>query len=66
MDDRYRIPFFNRTYTIATDKIVDADGKTATHVASVILCKYLLLCPHRQADDFRLVKVRYQKEGLYH
>ena len=54
-DDQYRIPFFNRTYTIATDKIVDADGKTATHATSVILCKYLLLCPHRQADDFSLV-----------
>lgn len=55
MDDRYRIPFFNRIYTVATDKIVEADGKTATHVASVILCKYLLLCPHRPMDDFSLV-----------
>lgn len=51
----FTIPFFNRTYTIATDWIVDVDGKAATHAVSVVLCKYLLLCPDRPSDDFSLV-----------
>ncbi len=54
-DDGLRIPFFNRTHTVTTDRIVDADGNAATHIVSVILCQYLLLCPDQPSDDFSLV-----------
>ncbi len=53
--DGFMIPFFYRTYTITTNGIVGADGKAATHAVSVVLCKYLLLCPDRPSDDFSLV-----------
>lgn len=55
MTDEFRIPFFRPTYTITSDRIVDADGKSASHAVSVILCKYLLLCPELPSDDTSLV-----------
>ncbi len=54
-DCRYRIPFFNKTMMITTDRIYDVDGKTASHSVSVILCKYLLLCPQAPSNDTNLV-----------
>ncbi|MFH0781636.1 MAG: DUF3786 domain-containing protein [Pseudomonadota bacterium] len=54
-DDGFKIPFFHRTYTVSTDRIVDADGGAASHVVSVTLCKYLLLRPDQPSDDFSLV-----------
>ena len=54
-DDGFTIPFFHRTYTITPDRITGVDGKVATHAVSVILCKYLLLCPDRPSDDLSLV-----------
>lgn len=53
--DGYEIPFFNSTYTITPETIIDGDGKTARHAIAVILCKYLLLCPALPSDDSRLV-----------
>jgi hypothetical protein len=55
VDDGFKVPFFRRNYAVTTDRIVDADGISASHVVSVILCKYLLLCPTRPLDDFSLV-----------
>lgn len=44
------LPFFNRKYRITDHAITDEQGKSASHVVSVILCKYILLCP----DDVRI------------
>jgi len=63
IDDGYRIPFFNQTYTITPDRIIDADGKKATHIVSVILCKYLLLCPRQPSDDISLVTYKDFKDA---
>lgn len=63
LDDGYRIPFFNQTYSLTSDRIVDADGKTATHSASVILCKYLLLCPDLPSNDLSLVTYKDFKDA---
>lgn len=49
--DGYRIPFFCGTYSVTTDRIVDAHGKPASHAIAVLFCKYLLLCPERPSDD---------------
>lgn len=63
MNDGYTIPFFNRTYTVTTDRIIDADGKTASHAIAVILCKYLLLCPNLPSNDFSLVTYKDFKDA---
>ncbi len=62
-DGRYRIPFFHRAYMIGTDRIVDADGKPATHLVSVVLCKYLLLCPNLPSGGVDLVTYKDFKDA---
>ncbi len=63
INDEYTIPFFNSTYTITTDRIIDANGKTASHAIAVILCKYLLLCPKLPSNDFSLVTYKDFKDA---
>ncbi len=63
MNDGYTIPFFNSRYTITTDSIIDADGKTASHAIAVILCKYLLLCPNLPSNDCSLVTYKDFKDA---
>jgi hypothetical protein len=43
--DKLVIPFFGRLYTISKKSIVDPTGKQPSLEISVVLCKYLLLCP---------------------
>ena len=62
-NDGYKIPFFNSTYTITTDRIVDADGKTVSHAIAVILCKYLILCPDLPSNDSSLVTYKDFKDA---
>jgi hypothetical protein len=62
-NDGYKIPFFNRTYTITTDRIIDADGKTVNHAIAVIFCKYLLLCPNLPSNDSSLVTYKDFKDA---
>lgn len=51
----YTIPFFYRDFAIATDGITASDGSQPHHAVSVILCKYLLLCPSVPSSDHSLV-----------
>jgi len=44
------IPFFGRPYRLSEEGIVDPSGKQPIHSVSVVLCKYLLLCPDRYPD----------------
>jgi hypothetical protein len=39
------IPFFGKTYRVSTAEIADPAGKQPHLSVSVILCKYLLMCP---------------------
>ncbi len=39
------IPFFGRSYRVSTEGIADPAGKQPHLSISVILCKYLLMCP---------------------
>lgn len=50
-----RVLFFNKRYTITKDAITDDKGKSPSHAVSVILCKYLLLCPDSPAAGPELV-----------
>jgi hypothetical protein len=47
------IPFYGVMYRIRSEGIIDGQGRRPSHSVSVILCKYLLLCPEnepREAD----------------
>lgn len=39
------IPFFDKSYRVSTQGIADPSGKQPHLSISVILCKYLLMCP---------------------
>jgi hypothetical protein len=43
--DAVMIPFFGNTYRVSTQGIADPTGKQPHLSISVILCKYLLMCP---------------------
>jgi len=45
-DGEVIIPFFGNPHRISGRRIVGPDGRKAGYALSVILCKYLLLCPH--------------------
>ncbi len=49
------IPFLNKNYTVAPEGIADENGDRPQHSVSVILCKYLLLCPDAPSDSRELV-----------
>jgi hypothetical protein len=47
----FTVPLFNQTVTISPDTIVDEQGTPPSHSTSVLVCKYMLLCPdHPQTD----------------
>ena len=39
------IPFYGRLFYVSPRGVLDARGQQPSHAVSVILCKYLLLCP---------------------
>jgi len=39
------IPFFRQSYRVSPQGVLDPSGQQPTHAVSVVLCKYLLLCP---------------------
>ena len=41
------IPFFNRQFCVTDTGITDASGRQPIHAVSVVLCRYLILCPDR-------------------
>ena len=44
-NDFIELPFFNRKYRLTDHAITDYQGKSVSHAISVVLCKYILLCP---------------------
>jgi hypothetical protein len=52
---RARITCFNRTYWVGSKGIQDRIGKTPNLSVSIILCKYLLMCPGQTPDAQDLV-----------
>lgn len=45
------IPFYDVTYRIRAEGITDDQGRRPSHSVSVILCKYLLLCPENEPTE---------------
>ena len=54
-DGGFRIPFFNRRYTVMPSSIEDQRGRAPNHAVAVTLCQYLLLCPRTPTNDPTLV-----------
>lgn len=44
-EGKIRIPFFGSVYHVSSEGVTDEQGHRPPHLVSVILCKYLLLCP---------------------
>ena len=44
-EDEIRVPLFQREFTVLPTGIVDASGNQPLHAVSVLLCRYLILCP---------------------
>jgi hypothetical protein len=61
--DEIIIPLFNELYRMSADKIVDRSGGKPGHSVSVVLCKYLLLCPHDHPVDKEWVSYRDFKDS---
>jgi hypothetical protein len=57
------IPLFGKPYSVSKDGISDPHGKQPIHSISVVLCKYLLLCPKRAPDDQDWVSFRDFKDS---
>lgn len=51
IDDGLCIPFFNERYTVSKKGIADASGQRPDYMISVILAKYILLCPDKTYND---------------
>lgn len=45
------MPFYGVTYRICPEGITDGQGCRPSHSVSVILCKYLLLCPENEPTE---------------
>lgn len=60
---QYRIPFFNQRFVVGTDRISDETGAEPKHATSVILCKYILLCPGQPDNDETLITYKDFKDA---
>ncbi len=60
---QYRIPHFHKRFVIGADKIADEKGSKPSHATSVILCKYILLCPEQPDYDKTLVTYKDFKDA---
>ena len=57
------IPFFGEPHRVSDEGIVDPFGKQPIHAVSVVLCKYLLLCPDAAAGVDEWVSYRDFKDA---
>jgi hypothetical protein len=63
---RYRVPFFNRKYTLTADTVSDDAGRVPHHAISVVLCQYLLLYSDLVVADDSLVTYKdFRDAGPY-
>lgn len=50
-DNGIIIPFFNRQYRLSSDGVFDEDGRRPVFSVSVVLCRYLIMCPAHPVHD---------------
>ncbi len=61
--NRLKIPLFMNEYTASAEGIADASGKKPSYDICVILCKYILLCPHTPPKGHDWVTFRNFKDS---
>lgn len=47
-DGEALIPFLGKTYRVSPNGVIDPSGKEPLHAVSIVLCRYLLLCPEKE------------------
>lgn len=52
------IPVFNRLYRVGPDGVENDEGKRPDHNVSVVLCKYLILCPDTEPKGTEWIAYR--------
>jgi hypothetical protein len=60
---RLKIPLFIKEHTVSVEGIADASGKKPAHDICVILCKYILRCPHTTPKEHQWVSFRNFKDS---
>ena len=59
----FTVPLFNQFISVTPDTIVDERGLSPSHSTSVLVCKYLLLCPQSPQTDRTLVTYKDFKDA---
>lgn len=62
-EDQARVDFFNRSYWIGSRGIHDKNAKIPDFSVCVVLCKYLLMCPHEIPDAHGLAAFKDFKDA---
>jgi hypothetical protein len=57
------VPLFGRDYRVSGQGIFDPEGRRPSHSVSVVLCKYLLLCPDPEPRESEWVAYRDFKDA---
>jgi hypothetical protein len=63
--DRMFIPFFNNRYFVSNNGIVDESGNKPDYMTSVIIAKYILLCPDQSYHDEEWVSFKDFKKASH-
>ncbi len=63
--DKMFIPFFNNRYLVSNNRIVDESGNRPDYMISVILAKYILLCPDQPHYDKKWVSFKDFKKASH-
>ena len=63
--DRMFIPFFNNRYFVSNDGIADESGNRPDYMTSVILAKYIILCPDQSHYDKEWVSFKDFKKASH-
>jgi len=59
----FTVTLFNQRITVTPDGIFDENNESPSHSASVLVCKYLLLCPDPPQTDHTLVTYKDYKDA---
>jgi hypothetical protein len=62
-DGEALVPLMGRTYRVSPKGVFDPFGKEPLHAVSILLCRYLLLCPEREPQGDNWVTYKDFKEA---
>jgi hypothetical protein len=62
-DNQLTVPYFHRRFAVGSKEIKAEKGDPPSHASSVILLKYILLCPEHPDDDKNLVTYKDFKDA---